>query len=317
MNKDNKISIIFFGTHDFAASILQGLIDSGLFEIDLVITQPDQPVGRKQVLTPPPVKILAEKYNLKIDQPITLKSYVLGLKSEDIRYKTYDIGVCCQYGLIIPQIILDTFKHGIINIHTSLLPKYRGASPIQTALINGETETGVTIMKMDAGMDTGAILAQKSLSIDPNDTYTTLSEKLAKTAILCLPDVLQDYVSGKIIPQAQDNTLTTYTKILSREDGKIDWSKSADDIYNQYRGLTPWPGVWTTTSETTSNLKINKRVKLLKILPSNLKFDIGYWILDIDKLYIGCKDGAIEVLELQMEGSKVMDAKSFVNGYMN
>lgn len=309
----NKIKTIFFGTHEFAVTILQGMIDSDLFDIDLVITQPDQPVGRKQILTPPPVKVLAEKYGLKIDQPQSLKSYILGPTSSDGGHKTYDIGVCCQYGLIIPENILNTPKFGTINVHTSLLPKYRGASPIQTALMNGETETGVTIMKMDAGMDTGPILTQKAVTIDENETYTALSEKLAKIAVLELLEAIPPYISGKLLPQAQDESRATYTKILTREDGKIDWSKSAKEIYNQYRGLTPWPGAWTMWNE--------KRIKLLKIKPITnyqlliTKTSHGSWNIEQNRILITCKDGAIEILELQIEGSKAMDAGSFINGF--
>jgi len=294
------MKIIFFGTHEFATTILQGLIDSDLFDIDLVITQPDKPVGRKQELQPSPVKILAQKYNLKIDQPKTLKNYELGIMN-------YDLGVCAQYGLIIPEKILSTPKHGTLNVHTSILPKYRGASPIQTALINGETETGVTIIKMDAGMDTGPIILQKTVKIEPNDTYPILDEKLAKIGIFTLLEAIPDYVSGKLIPQSQDSAKATACKLLDREDGKIDWSKSAQEIFNQYRGLTPWPGVWTTLND--------KRVKLLDIKPVDLKLESGYWNEESGKLFIGCKNGAIEILELQMEGNKPMDAKSFINGY--
>lgn len=302
----NKIKTIFFGTQEFAVTILQGMIDSGIFDIDLVITQPDQPVGRKQILTPPPVKVLAEKFGLKVEQPKTLKNYELGIRN-------YDIGVCCQYGLIIPENILNTPKFGTLNVHTSLLPKYRGASPIQTALMNGVTETGVTIMRMDAGMDTGPILTQKTVTIDENENYTTLNEKLAKIAVLELLEAIPPYISGELLPQAQDNTKATYTKILTREDGKIDWLKSANEIYNQYRGLTPWPGVWTTRNE--------KRVKLLKIEP-NTKYQIpdttaqhGSWIMEQNKIFIICGNGAIEILELQLEGSKAMESKSFINGF--
>ena len=168
---------IFFGTHNFAATILQGLIDSPLFDIQLVITQPDKPVGRKQERQKSPVKILAEKHSLSIDQPVSLKTCTLA------HLHTCELGICAQYGLIVPENILNAPQHGIINVHTSLLPKYRGASPIQSALINGEKETGVTLMKMDEGLDTGPILWQKSLKIELDDTYTTVESKLSKIAI--------------------------------------------------------------------------------------------------------------------------------------
>ncbi len=297
-----KISVIFFGTHDFAAEILQGLLDNSKLSVELVITQPDKPVGRKQELQPPVVKVLAEKYGLKVEQPTSLKNYELGIRN-------YELGVCAQYGLIIPQTILDAPKLGILNVHTSLLPKYRGASPVQSALVNGETETGITIMKMDAGMDTGPILLQKTVKIEQEDIFPALSEKLAKTANFALTEALEGYICGTIVPQTQDESKATYTKILTREDGRINWSKSATEIYNLYRGLTPWPGVWTTLNE--------KRLKLLKLKSSKLSVPNAHFQVENSSLFVGCNEGAIEVIELQLEGSRAMDAKSFINGFKN
>src|SRR3989339_1045174 len=302
-----KVSIIFFGTHTFAATILQGLIDSGLFDIRLVITQPDRPVGRKQEMQKSPVKLLAEKHSLQLDQPTTLRSYVLSPMSNGVVHKTYDVGICAQYGLIIPQRVLDLPKKGIINVHTSLLPNYRGASPIQTALMNGETQTGVTIMKMDAGLDTGPIILQKMLDIAPDDTYTTIDEKMAKIAILGLLEAIPQYISGALQPVPQDNSKATTTKQLTREDGRVDWQKTAQEIYNQWRGLTPWPGVWTEFE--------GKRIKLHKIKPNDKNIDHGSVISDQNRLLFGCKTGAIEILELQVEGKNKQTAKEFVNGY--
>ncbi len=299
-NNNKTISTVFFGTHTFAATILQGLIDSGLFDIQLVITQPDRPVGRRQEMQKSPAKLLAEKHNLPLAQPSSLKSYVIG-------HMSYDVGICAQYGLIIPEAILNYPKHGTINVHTSLLPRYRGASPIQTALLNGEAQTGVTIMKMDAGLDTGPIILQKPLNIAPEDTYTTLDEKMAKIAILGLLEAIPQYISGALQPIPQDNTKATITKQLTREDGRVDWQKTAQEIYNQWRGLTPWPGVWTEFE--------GKRIKLHKIKPNDKNIDHGSVISDQNRLLFGCKTGAIEILELQVEGKNKQTAKEFVNGY--
>lgn len=307
----NKISTIFFGTHDFAVKILQSLIDNPKISVDLVITQPDKPTGRKKVMTAPPVKILAEKYNLKILQPTTLKTF-------DFRtLETFDLGICAQYGLLIPENILNAPKHGIINTHTSLLPKYRGASPIQSALINGETETGITIMKMDKGLDTGPIILQKRLKIEPNDTFLELDEKLAQIAILALLEGIFPYIEGKIKPQNQDNTQATTCREFTRDDGKINWSLSSQTIYNQYRGLTPWPGIWTMTDNLKSNLPKSKRIKLLNIKPSNQQIENGKLKIENNKLFIGCGDDkSIEILELQLEGNKPMNTQSFINGFI-
>lgn len=298
----NHVKVVFFGTHTFAATILQGLIDSGLFDIQLVITQPDRPVGRKQELQKSPVKLLAEKHQLAIAQPQSLKTF------DFTDFKDFmDLGVCAQYGLIIPESILNAPKHGTINVHTSLLPKYRGASPIQTALTNGETQTGVTIMKMDAGLDTGPIILQKSLNIAPEDTYTTLDQKMAKIAVLGLLEAIPGYISGALQPVPQDNAKATITKQLTREDGRVDWQKTAQEIYNQWRGLTPWPGVWTTFE--------NKRVKLLKILPSDKKTESGKWIVESGRLFIGCSNKTMEIEEVQVEGKNKQTAREFINGH--
>ncbi len=299
-----KIKIIFFGTHDFAVTILQGLIDSPLFDIQLIITQPDKPVGRKKILTPPPVKILAQKYGIKVEQPESLKTF------DFTDFKDFiDLGICAQYGLLIPEQVLNAPTYGTLNTHTSLLPKYRGASPIQSALINGEVETGVTIMKMDKGLDTGPILAQKMLEIAPDDTYTDLDNKLSNIGLLTLLETIPDYISGELKPKEQDNSQASTCKQFTRDDGQIKWEKTAKEIYNQYRGLTPWPGVWTTLG--------NKRLKLLKIKPANLELKPGLVKIENEKICIGTSNKSIEILELQLEGKQKMDAKQFLNGYTN
>lgn len=296
---NQKTSTIFFGTHHFATIILEGLLGNPNISVDLVITQPDKPVGRHQELQKSPVAILAEKHGLRIEKPETLKNYQIPIKA--------DLGVTAQYGLLIPKHILDAPIKGILNVHTSLLPKYRGASPIQSALVNGETETGVTIMNMDVGLDTGPILLQKSLVIDPDDTYATLDQKLAQLGSEALLEAIPGYMNGTIAPQEQDNSQATSCKQLSREDGRIDWNHSAQEIYNQYRGLTPWPGVWTTWNE--------KRLKILACKPSAQQGKSGIAHVNGDHIFIGTAEGSLEVTMLQLEGKPAMDAKTFVNGY--
>jgi len=294
--------IIFFGTHNFATTILQGLIDSPFISVELVVTQPDKPVGRKKILQKSPVKILAEQYNLPIIQPLSLKNYQLPITD-------YQVAIVAQYGLLIPKQLLDDSSHGFINIHTSLLPKYRGASPIQSALINGETETGVTIMKMDEGLDTGPIISQKSIEIESDDTYLELDKKLAETGKIALLEAFSKYINNELQPISQDNSQATTCKQFSREDGKINWNKTASQIYNQYRGLTPWPGVWTTWDDS--------RLKLLKIRPANIEIEAGKVMAKNAKMYIGCSKNTIEVLDLQLEGKKAMKAKTFLTGFNN
>lgn len=293
------ISTIFFGTHTFAATILQGLLNSPFIDVQLIITQPDKPVGRKQELQASPVALLAQKNNLRIEKPTSLKEYPIP--------GHYQLGVVAQYGNIIPKQLLTSADYGLLNIHTSLLPKYRGASPIQTALMNGEKETGVSIMLLDEGMDTGPILLQKKIMIDPDDTYEILDKKLAELSITALLETILPYVEGRLLPQPQNHSEATVTNLLERDAGRIDWHKSADEIYNLYRGLTPWPGIWTTWDK--------KRLKLLKIKPSDKKSEPGLISLDNDSLTAGCATGSLDIRELQIEGKKPMDAKTFLNGY--
>jgi methionyl-tRNA formyltransferase len=292
------INTVFFGTNTFAITILQALIDDPNINVALVITQPDKPVGRKKALTPPPIKVLAEAYGIPVAQPTSLKEYQIDT--------SFDIGVTAQYGLLVPKHILDAPAHGILNVHTSLLPKYRGASPIQSALIAGETETGVTIMKMDVGLDTGPILMQTSIQIDPNDTYPILDQKLAKLATGTLIEALNAYVTGTLIPISQDHSRATHCTQLSRDDGHVDWTKSTAQIYNAYRGLTPWPGLWSILHQ--------KRLKLLSLRPSDQHVSTGTLSLT-DAIRIGTADASIEVLELQLEGKQPMTAKQFISGY--
>ena len=226
-------SIVFFGTHKFAASILQALIDDPDISVALVITQPDRLVGRHQTQEPPPVKRLAQRYNIDLLQPASLKKQTLSLT-------TYDLGVVAQYGILIPKQIIEAPSHGMLNVHTSLLPKYRGASPIQSALAAGESKTGVTIMQMDEGLDTGSIVLQKNLSIDPDDTFPTLEKKMAKIAAQTLREAIDGYLSGQLIATAQDHTQASTCRQLHRDDGRVHWQQmTAEEVYNRHRGLTP------------------------------------------------------------------------------
>lgn len=297
-----KIKIAFFGTHNFAQNILKNLLDKPNFDIKFIITAPDKPVGRKQELQKSPVKILAEKHNLAIFSPEKLKNFEF---PEEI-----DLAITAQYGLIIPKHLLEKPKFGIINIHTSLLPKYRGASPIQSALLNNEKETGITIMKMDVGLDTGNILKQKEIEINPDDTYLDLDDKLAELANSFLEKTILKYLSGEIKEISQDDSKMTLCKQLDRDDGKIDLLTEKDnEIYNKYRAYHPWPGIWTIWN--------NKRVKLLKIKLSEKKVNPGNFEIIEENLFLGTKNNALEILELQIEGKKSMDAHTFINGYKN
>lgn len=299
-------SIIFFGTHHFAASILKSLIASQQYNIIGVITQPDRPVGRHQKMKPSPVKLLAEQYDFPIEQPESLRNTNL---FTTLATNRPDLSLVCQYGLLIPSSIINLPKHGTINVHTSLLPLYRGASPIQSALMNGDQETGLSIMLIDDQMDHGPILAQQKISIGPDETAGELSERLAFQAGELLLDILPDYLNKKTQPQPQDHAQATFCQLLTREDGHLDWSKSELEIYNQYRGLTPWPGVWTTWND--------QRMKLLQLKPNTTKVAPGLIQIAGGVLLIGTGSASVEVLSLQLEGKKVQTAHQFINGYAN
>lgn len=294
------IPVVFFGTHEFAAAILKALLDSGLFDLQKVITMPDRPAGRHQELKLSAVKTMASQYGLPIDQPESLKNYVFS--------SNHQLNIVVDYGLIIPAEIIEAPKFGSINVHPSLLPKYRGASPIQSALINGEKETGVAIMKMDEEMDHGPILAQEKITIAAEDDYPSLYKKLAAKAAEMIVKTVPLYVEGKIKIKEQNHGSATFSKILSREDGKIDFKiQTAEEIYNLWRGLTPWPGIFVMWN--------SNRLKLIKIAKSEKKLPAGKVIVENQKIFIGCAAGSIMAQELQLEGKKPMTAEIFSNGY--
>lgn len=267
------MKIIFMGTPEFSATILTALLNSD-YEIAAVITNPDAPVGRKQILTPSPVKVVAEKNKIPIIQP------------EKMRDFNVDLAIVAAYGKIIPKHILDIPRYGTINVHPSLLPKYRGASPIQNAILNGDKKTSVTIMKLDKEMDHGPILAQEEFPIADSDTYESLSQKLAMMGAELLTKTIPDYVSGKIKPVEQKHAEATYTKIIKKEDGKIDWSKSAAEIERMIRAFYPWPTAWTTWNS-----------KVLKILEAEVRNE------------------KLAIKKLQLEGGKILSIKEFLNGH--
>ncbi len=292
------LTTIFFGTEQFAATLLKGMKDNPLFDIILVVTQPDRPIGRHQEIKKSPVKLVAETYGIPTLQPETLKDIVL---PESV------IAIVAQYGRIIPQRLLSSPTHGMINVHGSLLPQYRGATPIQAALIHGDRVTGSTIMVMDAGMDTGPTLLQESLPITKQDTFTTLETKLAEISIPLLSKAVAGYIDGTIKASIQDEKEATYCTVLNREDGKIDWSKPAETIYHQFQGMTPWPGIWCTWH--------GKRLKLLGIASHTDDIVPGIVRIQEGEIYIGTGKGSLHVTELQLEGKKSMDAATFINGF--
>lgn len=290
-----KLKIIFTGTGGFAAIILEKIAQSQLFQIGFIITSADKPAGREKKIAISPAKKIALKYSLPILQPQKISD----AKKEIAQYAP-DFNIVADYGQIIPKDILEMPKFKSINIHPSFLPKYRGPSPIQTAIINGDKTTGATIMLMDEKMDHGPIIAQKKTIISREETALSLEKKIAKQASVFLLKILPLYINGKIKPQNQDDLKASYTKMLTRQDGQIDFKKeSAQSIERKIRGLNPWPGVWVVIS--------NQRVKILKAKIAKQKTSAKQLIISTKKEYL-------ELEIVQPEGKKPMTGRAYQIG---
>jgi methionyl-tRNA formyltransferase len=297
------------GTAELSCASLQALARDEKFHVVAVVTQPDKPKGRDLKLAPSPVKILAEKLNLPVLQPLKARDEnFIG----ELRELKPDLLVVVAYGQILPQTILDLPLHGCLNVHTSLLPKYRGAAPIQWAIANGDAETGVTIMKMDAGLDTGPILSTRRTPILPTDDSQSLHDRLAQLGAALLGETIPDFVGGKISPQPQPAEGSTYAAKINKEDGKIDWSQPAVQIWNRLRAFTPWPGAFTF-------LPAEPKSQLLKIWKAEVVERSGGAgeILSADKssIIVGCGQNALRILELQREGGRRLAAEQFLTGF--
>ena len=305
---ENKAKIIFFGTPEFAVPTLKALHQEG-YNIVLVVTQPDKPVGRKGILTPPPVKILTKELGLEVCQRFDN----LKLKTKSLKP---DLGVVVAYGEIIPKDILDLFPLGILNIHPLLLPKYRGPSPIQATILNGDKETGVSIIKLDEKMDHGAKLKTQNLKLKTDDTYVSLSQRLAMAGAQLLIDILPDYLVGKIKPVPQDDARATFTKIITKEDGRINWQKSAEEIERQIRAYAPWPGCFSefVVNGKKINVKIIEAIHELPLQDDN-QTNIGQFSIQNGQLFVQCGQGGLLIEKIQPEEKKKMTAKEFINGY--
>lgn len=300
-----KSKIIFFGTDEFAAPALGVLAKE--FDISLAITMPPKPVGRKQTHMASPVEVAAKKLNLPVAAPHKFTDEIF----EKIKGAQADFFVIVDYGKIIPQKLLDIPPQGAINIHPSKLPKYRGASPIQTAILNGDKETAISIMLIDDKVDHGPILAQKKVEILPNDTYSSLYKRLSELYPDFLIETLKKYLSGEIKPAPQDEALSTFTKLLSREDGKIDWSKTAPEIERMVRAYDPWPGTYTEWN--------GKRIKILKISVSSkdyLEKNLGDLFAAEKILTAKCGQGSLILKQVQPEGKRPMSGEEFIRGYL-
>jgi len=314
-----ELNIIFMGTPEFGAIILEELIKAGYKPI-LVVTASDKPVGRKQILTPPPVKVLAEKYGIEICQPEKIES--CKLKIENCKP---DLIIVAAYGQILPKEILEIPKNGLLNVHPSLLPKYRGPTPIQTAILNGDKKTGVTIILMDEKIDHGPIINQRALEIEKNETATTLQNKLAEFGASLLLETIQKWQKGMLKTYPQDETKATYTKILTREDGRVNWKKTAQALEKEVRAYTLWPESFTSW-ERRGGLIF--RIKILKTRIQKSTGGISYPIgktLVVPQNEIGVQCGGgffpergedfLVIERLKMEGGGEMGSEEFLRGH--
>lgn len=300
----DQIRTIFIGTPTFALPSLEALANDPYFNIVGVITQPDRPVGRNQVLTQPPVKELAIRRGLPVMQPEKIRDFV-----SEIENLKPDLIVLVAYGQIIPKAILDIPRFGCINVHGSLLPKYRGAAVIQAPIMNGDTETGVTVMLMDVGLDTGPILAQDKIKLEPNETAATLFPKIANLGAQLLPKTLKRYIAGGIKLQPQNDSLASYVKVLNKEDASIDWSKTATEIEHLVRAMSPWPGAWTRWNSKV--LKISE----VEMAPLKInQYRPGQTFVNNGRLAVQCGINSLVIKRLQLEGKTEMDSEDFLRG---
>lgn len=295
------MKIVFMGTPDFAVPSLQALIDAG-HEIAAVYTQPDKPVGRRQELTAPPVKELALEYGIPVYQPTKMRD---GTLAEQLRQLAPDLIAVVAYGRLLPKEILEIPPMGCINVHASLLPKYRGAGPIQWAVINGEKETGITTMHMAEGLDTGDILLVAKTPIGEEETAGELFDRLAPLGADCLKKTVQALAQGRIAPVKQDESKATNAPMLNKEMAVLDFTKPAQELYNLIRGLNPWPVAVTEFQG-----------KRLKVFAAQVQPGSGEpgTVLDAQQFVIACGQDALRFTEVQLEGSKRMSAEEFLRG---
>jgi len=299
------VRTIFFGSPDFAVPCLEALHD--ISDIAAVISQPDRPAGRGLAMRPPAVKKRALELGLEVWQPKKVRTAEF---AEKLRALEADVAVVVAYGRILPRGVLDAPRTGCVNVHASLLPRWRGAAPIQWSIVHGDEETGVTLMQVDEGMDSGAVLSTLATPIRPDDDAATLSARLSKMGADLLREQLARYVAGDLTPQPQQEGEVTMAPLLKKAHGSIDWNKSAQAVHNQIRGMNPWPGAHTVLGE--------RRIKVHRSVASTLDPEgaaPGQVIaLDPEGILVACAEGTLEIQELQESGRKRVDARAFASG---
>jgi methionyl-tRNA formyltransferase len=300
------IRTVFMGTPEFALPTLAGLLADGLPLVG-VYTQPDRPSGRGKQLSAPPVKQLASAHGIPVFQPLKLR---LPEVVEELRALAPDLIVVVAYGQILPKSVLAIPRYGCINVHASLLPRYRGAAPINHAIMAGETETGITTMYMDVGLDTGDMLVKHVTPIGPQETAGELHDRLALLGRAAMTETIERLCTGTLVREPQDDALTCYAPMLTKEHGRLDWSRSATELHNQVRGLDPWPGAYT--------LLAGEQLKLARTRPDDAAHGaVPGTVSGVDSygLCIACGTGVLSVGELQLPGRKRLPAADFLRGH--
>jgi methionyl-tRNA formyltransferase len=306
------MNIIFFGTSSFSVPFLEYLIGDPQIEVVGIVTQPDTPSGRGGHVTPSPVKVIAQNAAIACFQPTSFKTdpHII----ESLTGLDADFFVVVAYGKIIPKRILEIPKRGCMNVHPSLLPRWRGPSPMQSAIAAGDSTTGVTIMLMDEGMDTGPLLASEQITIDANETYPSIERKVHEIGPQLLSQTLKRYQRGEIVPLKQDEAHATITRLLEKEDGHVHWSDSMIQIDRTYRAYFQWPGTWTCWERRKNECV---RLRIISLRPADFRVDVPHGMVTVKegRLFVNCADGTLEILEIQPEGRARMKASSFIAGY--
>jgi methionyl-tRNA formyltransferase len=304
-----RLRLVFLGTPDLAATCLARLLQIQDFEVLAAVSQPDRPRDRGQQLQPTPVKITALNAGLPVLQPLKARDPAF---LQALRRLQPDLIAVAAYGQILPRELLDLPHHGCLNVHTSLLPRYRGAAPIQWAILNGDPETGVTIMKIVPALDAGDILSQDTTAIADEDDAKTLHDRLARLGADLLVKTIPDYVAGSIQPKPQPAEGVVHARKISREDGRVDWTRPAIENWNKVRGLTPWPGAFTHLPAQPHPALL----KLWKATPNTAPGPAGTVLqADKDGIVVACGQGSLRILELQTEGKRRLTAQEFLAGH--
>lgn len=296
---------VFFGSPDFAVPCLEVLHE--ISDVVTVVSQPDRPAGRGLSVRPPAVKQRALELGLDVWQPRKVRTPDF---ADRLRQLHADVGIVVAYGRILPRAVLDAPRTGCVNVHASILPRWRGAAPIQWSIVNGDLETGVTLMQMDEGMDTGPILATATTAIGRNDDAASLGDRLSKLGAELLRDALPRYVAGELTPTPQDDADASMAPLLRKADGRIDWNKPSREVHNQIRGMNPWPGAHTTLA--------GRRIKVYRSQFSTLDPETAVpgqvTALDPEGILVACGSGTVELQELQESGRRRVDARAFITG---